>query len=836
MLVILAVAALCGPSHSSTRAVVLGEGKDEYSIGTSVSWLEDRSGRLKIDTVAGTKYASRFRASSDPVLNFGYTRSHYWITFTLENASKTPSWYLEIPYTLLDDITLYVRDDAGRYTVKQGGRDYPFSKKEIKNRKFNFSVDIPPGEKKTVFLRVFTKDSLALPLHIVHPDRIFFINHYDQLILGLYYGFILIMILYNLFIFFTIRDVNYLWYVFVLVCMHFLFQFGLNGLSYELIGPSSLWWARDSIAFFVSTGMLFFVIFAAGFLRTATILPVVHKILIACAAWAILEIILSLTVDYYIAIQSAVIMCMTGGAVIGFAGFLSLIKGHRAARFYLLSWIPIIGGGLMYGLKVWGLIPSNTITEYGYQAGSAIQATLLSLALGDNINILRQDAFSAQQEILEKERREREAQERFSQELESLVKARTDALHETLDELKKKDRILQDELNLAADIQQGLLPATPYSANGVHICAYYDAMEKIGGDFFDIFQLSSNYLCVLISDASGHGIPAAFVTAMAKISFHEISQSSKYPGQIFQRVNEQLISSLKTQDYLTAFMLVISPSFEVYYANASHPKPLIYRRRTKEFEEWDSPGLFIGAIGGTDQHYEDRQDFLDFGDRLLLYTDGLPEARNADGKEFGTDIIKRIIAENAHSTIEDVREHIIEAWRKHTADVEIKDDITFLIVEIDPRYRDLLEHKSSGLTHRYHNNFNEAIEEFKLAIEIDPSYLPVRQMIGSCYYETGDFKLAADNLAVYLEKNADDADAWAMLAASHFNLQNFSESEETAKRASQLRQNFIKAYEIWGMSLMRQDRAGDALPVWKHLLKFDPHNIVAVAELQKYKS
>jgi len=802
-----------------------------FSIGKEVSYLEDFSGKLSIQDVNSKKYSQNFQKSNSDVLNFGYSRSVYWIRFTLKNRIKNEKWFLKIPYALLDDIHFYVSIENKGVLEKRGGRYYPFSKKEIKNRSFSFSLPKSHGKDMLCFLRIQSKDSLVVPLYIISEKNIYHSDHNEQLILGLYYGLVLIMIIYNLLIFFSIRNSNYIYYLYyvaTLIVLHLFFQLGLNGLLFEYIGDS-LWWSRTSIAFFISMGMVFSGLFCVKFLSTSKLL---NKVLIVIIGWAVVEVILSFTINYYYAVQSAVLMSMIAGIVMTLAGFISLIRGNRAARIYLLSWLPIIFGGITYGLKVWGFIPSNFFTEYSFQMSSAMQAALLSLAMGDSINLLRKEHIKSQEQLLEEEKRARKAQEEFSNKLEGIVEERTSELKNILVKLEKQDKIMQSEMNLAADIQRGILPKTPVSFNGINITAYYDSLEKIGGDFYDIFPMKDGYFCVVMADVSGHGIPAAFITAMAKISFHEATIHSKFPQDIFREVNKQLVDLINTQDYLTAFILVISPSYEVFYANASHCLPVVYKKENDFFEKWDTDGLFLGAIDESSMLYNDKQDLLEFGDRLVLFTDGLIEARNIDGEEFGTERVKNIIRETSKIDISESQKKIVEAWKVFTKGAEIKDDVSILVLEIDPKYKKLVEFKNSGLDYLYHNNFTQAIDAFKKAIEVDAKNADLQNLIGKTYYKNKNYSMATKYLTLYLGTKREDADAWCLLASSQFNTKKFIASERSSFEASQIRPNYKKALEIRGMSLVRLERYEDALPFLEQLLEIDPQNVPIVSEVQ----
>jgi serine phosphatase RsbU (regulator of sigma subunit) len=465
-----------------------------------------------------------------------------------------------------------------------------------------------------------------------------------------------------------------------------------------------------------------------------------------------------------------------------------------------------------------------------------MQAILINIAIADRINFLQQDQLAAREEALSKEKLAREAQERFNEKLECQVRERTSELNVAVDELKRKEEIVQRELDLAADIQKGILPAESFNFNGIRIEAFYGALEKIGGDFYDYFPVKGDHLCVLISDVSGHGIPASFVTTIAKIYFSEGAARSVFPKDIFRFVNDSLLKTVKTQEYLSAFITVIGPSYEVYYSNASHQKIFRLRKSDREIEEWDTNGLFLGAIAQANELYEDKSDYLDYGDRLVFYTDGIVEARNSDDVEFGTSRLKELVLKSASMPLADAKAYIVKKFYEFTGDVPLRDDFSFILLEIDSNYRRLLEHKSAGLDHMYHRDYDSAVRQFKIAEEIDPQNESLKLLLGKCFYRMRGFDSAAAYLKAYLERNPEDADSWSMLAASLFNLKDYEEAIEAAKMGCHLRPNFIKALQVMAYSYKKTGRDAESAAVWESIIRIDPQNITAIAELEGLKT
>ena len=271
--------------------------------------------------------------------------------------------------------------------------------------------------------------------------------------LGVYYGIMLVMALYNLFIFFSLRDKNYLFYA-VYIISYMISQMTLNGLAYEFLWPHFPWWANQSVPFFMGMSIFWILIFSMNFLQITKFLPSLRNLLIFfVGGGSVFVMVVSLFTNYRFSILSAIFVIIPSCVICIFVGIRILQKGYKPARFYLVAWVTFIGGILAASLKNIGLLPTVFLTEYGVQIGSAIEVTLLSLALADRINTLQEEKSryanelttknrQLEQEIKVREQTESDLQE-YKDQLEDKVKQQTNDLKETNDELIIANRELK---------------------------------------------------------------------------------------------------------------------------------------------------------------------------------------------------------------------------------------------------------------------------------------------------------------------------------------------------------------------------------------------------------
>lgn len=275
--------------------------------------------------------------------------------------------------------------------------------------------------------------------------------------------------------------------------------------------------------------------------------------------------------------------------------------------------------------------------------------------------------------------------EELTANLEQLAADRHRDLQQALGDLRRKDALLQLELDIAAEIQTGSQPEVPARLGDYYVTAYSRSVGKVGGDFFELLELSGDRLGVLIADVSGHGIPGALVANMARMSFREEARRRVSPRSIFEHVNSSMSRLIATPEYITAFLIVLAPDGKTQFSNAAHRHPAVLRR-TGAVEYLRADGLLLGAFNTAENSYEEGRLRLEVGDRIVLFTDGLLDAfMDEDPDEWETNFTAFLSAEPERDT-DRLREDLIEFLDRTEKSKHLNDDITFMIVErLKPR-------------------------------------------------------------------------------------------------------------------------------------------------------
>lgn len=254
-------------------------------------------------------------------------------------------------------------------------------------------------------------------------------------------------------------------------------------------------------------------------------------------------------------------------------------------------------------------------------------------------------------------------------------------LGEKNDIIQGQNRKMVDELKMAGRLQKSLLPNLSENVNGVSVFSRFIPSIHIGGDLYDMVDLGQGLTGFIIADVSGHGVAAALVSSMFKMSFHNLASTVASPKILCHMLNREFHPILQ-EDYITSFYVLTDRMHRtITYSNAGHPAALLYRKSTGEVVELDTDGFFLGMF--ADGSYEEiTLGGIENGDALLLYTDCILETENAAGEPYGMSRLKRSFAGALKETHgQGVIERIEAEVRTFNARDRFDDDFTVLLLE-----------------------------------------------------------------------------------------------------------------------------------------------------------
>ena len=249
-------------------------------------------------------------------------------------------------------------------------------------------------------------------------------------------------------------------------------------------------------------------------------------------------------------------------------------------------------------------------------------------------------------------------------------------------EANEKKR-LDHDLEIARDIQRVLLPAEPPSVNGFEISGINVPARQVSGDYFDYIKVDEDRLGVAIADVSGKGVPASLIMAICRSVLRSQAAQNPSPADVLRKVNRQLYPDIKEDMFISMAYLILDHARNgVTLARAGHDAPLLYKRVSQTVTPLKPPGMVVGIDSGNvfDRITGDFPVPLERDDCLVLYTDGVTEALDTDGNEFGVERTVQSVRASADNGAQAIVARLIDDLRNFVGSHPQNDDITLIAI------------------------------------------------------------------------------------------------------------------------------------------------------------
>ncbi len=251
---------------------------------------------------------------------------------------------------------------------------------------------------------------------------------------------------------------------------------------------------------------------------------------------------------------------------------------------------------------------------------------------------------------------------------------------------KVRSEKLEGLLEEARRIQQSILPRSCPEVGDYEVWALTSPAEAVGGDFYDFLPLTPDSFGTAIADASGHGLLAALLVRDVYVGLQMGIGGDLKIARVIERLNRILNKSRLATKFVSLFYGEFEANGEIIYVNAGHPGPLHLHARTRSFSEMESTGMVLGP--SPNAPYGRRAAKMEPGDLLLLYTDGIVEAHDQRGREFGLDRVRRILLDYRKKSARETAEKIMATVREFSAGRPAEDDMTVVVIRRPGRLRD----------------------------------------------------------------------------------------------------------------------------------------------------
>ena len=593
----------------------------------------------KFDNQSISEVKSKFKSFKGKPISLGYLDAAIWVHIKLNEAQAFSG--LLVFESRTDFVTLF----AGQ--ILKSGLGIAQSKWPVLHRNPAFKIS---KEQLTegVFLKIENKGSIQVRTSLMNDAEFHRITRNETMLFGMYYGLMLIMMVYNFFLFISLRDRTYILYILYLGSLTLLMA-NANGWSFFYLWPESPRFERYCTSFSALNLLFWAARFTISFLETRRVIPRLHLALQTISVFAAVAMVFIPFISIRLMLQTINYAAFLGNIVLFAAAIAALAKGLRQARFFLLAWSALMLGSMVVVLFYLGLVPNNFFTYYSLQIGGAIEITLLSFALADRMNIIKDENEK--------------------------VKLESVSTRASLKEIKQ-------ELAVAQKIQRSLLPLEVPEIDGADISVRFLPCQEIGGDYYDLQKLDNHQLALLISAVSGHGISAAMISSMVKVSFAQQQRNLRRPARLLNNMNQSL-SKLIGQSFLTCFVAYINLRRKyVRLARAGHPAALHWQAESNTINEIKPSGRLIG--GFLDNSYREVQINIGSGDKLLFFTDGITEVTNENNEMFGDEQLASFLEQHAYLNATQFSDKLMKKlinWQNNERTFE--DDIALILISFN---------------------------------------------------------------------------------------------------------------------------------------------------------
>jgi len=603
--------------------------------------LVDKTRSLTIDTL-GSVPEERWQRATKPNPNFGFTSAAVWGRLRIGNPAGTDTTRrMTFHYALLDRVELYVEAPDGRFTRTVNGDSLRYSERPFNSHLVMFDVTVPAQHQPLVYFRITSQGSMQISFDVMTPERARDSESDWLFFHGAYYALMLALGLYNLFLFFSIRNRAYFWYV----VYAFVFtgtQMALDGTSGRYFFPEHPALTNMFVPLMVAALLNPPLRFAQVFLDTRRHVPRIHRAVNVLLVVNIVPLLLALFAPYAISIRVATLIAMLVCIGCLALGVIVMRKGYRPARFYVLAWSTVLVGTLMYIVMAFGLLPANAFFSNIQKFGGALEVLLLSFALGDQIAILNAERDAAKTAALTMER----------------------------------------DLAVTATVQRLFLPKQDtFESESIALRGYYAPAAQSGGDWWWYESGQGDRVRVLLGDVTGHGVGPAMVTAGVAAAYRTIPDEMRRGDirAVIAVVNQSLAGLCNGAHHMTFGALEIDPhAGKVRLWSAGAPAALILHS-DGTIDALAARGTPLGSRSFT---VGEATAAVGPGDRIFVFSDGLHELSLASGRQLGYRGVTRMLQRTAGRNADEARAQVAGELGAVIATSDQLDDIAFVIVDL----------------------------------------------------------------------------------------------------------------------------------------------------------
>jgi two-component system, sensor histidine kinase LadS len=642
--------------------------------GKFLALFEDRTGSIPYEIISSPEFAGRFIPSSEDIVNFNVTRSKIWSRLTLVNHSRTRRWFIECSNPNVNLVEFYYKSVSAGIHKVSGFSVLP-DERDITTQKILFAIDLPVNTPVTCYVAMWDVLPLQVNLSVGKSERMFERYEAQDFLHGAFFGLLLMLVIYNLFIYIPVRDKVYLYYVIFVIANAWFISF-LTGYGIHIPFAAKVLQSHPALVpYFLGAAS---VVFSIVFLDMKRTYYTGYRI-------TVFMFFLLLTVPMLdllgMKVESIVLVQIYGllFSIVSFVfGWVIYRRGYTSAKFYILGWTAYLIGLIVHISTDLKLIPFNAFTHNSLEIFTATEAVLLSMAVGDKINVFKKEKESAQQESLEAARENEKLVREQNLVLAKKVKERTSELEEQKKIVEEKNKEILDSINYAQRIQQTLLAHDELLARNIpeHF-VLFRPKDIVSGDFYWAAEKDNSFF-LAVCDSTGHGVPGAFMSLLNTSYLNEaiIERAIMSPSMVLDHVRMRLIENLSQyggQDGMDGALIHYDRRRMKLHYSAAHNA--IVTCMAGIYTEHAADKMPIGK-GERDQSFTLREIELQKGMMVYVYTDGYADQFGGpNGKKFKYRQLNELLASVSHLPPEEQKTKLVSVFDSWKGALEQVDDV-----------------------------------------------------------------------------------------------------------------------------------------------------------------
>ena len=358
-------------------------------LADSLDLLEDLVGDLDVAAVSTAPVDARFISAKLESTNIGFSTAAWWVRLKVENpADSSRLVYLRQDYPLIDSLDLYEPTSDGGWRLHSTGDRKPFSSRDVDHKDFLFPLSLPARSETTFYLRYSSQGPVDINLSMLDATVLAGELSREQLAYGVYFGCVIMLLVWSGLVFLAVRDVAFLAY-FAYVSTFGLYMLVNTGFAFQYFWPNSPQWANASLIVLLNVAIITALQFSLTILRARDYTPRLFVVARALQVLALVAITLVPIVSYAVVVRPVTALILVSVCFMIALGVISLLLGSRPARYYVMAWGAFLCFSVVFLLKNYGVVPHTFFSQHSWQVGALLEMILLSMTLSGRMGELQ---------------------------------------------------------------------------------------------------------------------------------------------------------------------------------------------------------------------------------------------------------------------------------------------------------------------------------------------------------------------------------------------------------------------------------------------------------------